>query len=348
MNVTGYPLTILYHLIGKRANEDSERNFTEQIVGIIPGTNRDESKMTVVVMSGTTALVRTTAYKIEQHGTDYPIENIKNWFLSADIRHVSNEISINSDCPDPNPWTTSLRFCTEQKYLPVLTGLGINVIELTGNHLNDYGPEKLSETIGIYKQNNINYFGGGLDISDAQKPLELTNNGNKIAFIGCNFVGPSSDFATTDKAGSAPCNMDLYYREIIRLKQDGYVVFATFQHNEVYVYMFDKAYQREFIQAAASGADVVQGSQAHFPMGFGFVGNSLIHYGLGNLLFDQMDYPVVGTRREFIDRHIVYDGKYINTELLTALLTDWSKPVPMTNEERALFLQDIFQASKLR
>jgi poly-gamma-glutamate synthesis protein (capsule biosynthesis protein) len=348
MNLTGYPLTILYHLIGKNANESSERNLAEQIVGIIPASNRDESKMTVVVMSGTTALVRTTAYKIEHRGTDYPISDIKNWFLSADIRHVSNEISMNKDCPDPDPFDNRLVFCTSEKYLPVLQGLGINVVELTGNHLNDYGSEKLVETLQIYKQNNLNYFGGGLNLEDAQKPLEMVSNGNKFAFIGCNVAGPVSDFATENSAGSAPCDMNYYNSEISRLKSEGYVIFATFQDSERYVYMPDPTYRVAYLQAAEAGADIVQGSQAHFPMGFQFSGNSFIHFGLGNFLFDQMDYPVVGTTREFIDRHIVYDGKYINTELLTALLTDWSKPIPMTIEQRSQFLKDIFDASKLR
>jgi poly-gamma-glutamate synthesis protein (capsule biosynthesis protein) len=61
-----------------------------------------------------------------------------------------------------------------------------------------------------------------------------------------------------------------------------------------------------------------------------------------------MDIPVVGTKREFVDRHIIYNGKYINTEVLTAMLTDWSRPVPMTEEERTQLLSDIFEASKKR
>jgi len=89
----------------------------------------------------------------------------------------------------------------------------------------------------------------------------------------------------------------------------------------------------------------VQGSQAHSPMGFEFVGENLIHYGLGNFLFDQM---VEKNRREFIDRHIIYDGEYINTELLTALLVDWSRPTPMSNEERIELLEEIFNASLKR
>ena len=89
----------------------------------------------------------------------------------------------------------------------------------------------------------------------------------------------------------------------------------------------------------------MSGSQAHLPKTMEFHNGSFIHYGLGNLFFDQMDFPVVGTRREFIDRHVIYNGKYINTELLTALLEDYSRPRPMTETERALFLNDIFEAS---
>ena len=187
MKESEYPLTISFYLVGAKVNEEPIAAKAARIVELLPTTNRDESKMTVVIMSGTTALVRTTAYKIEFHGVDYPISDIKDWFLSADIRHVSNEISFNEDCPDPDPWTTSMRFCSNVKYIPVLQNLGINVVELTGNHLNDYGPEKLVETTAVYKENGMDYFGGGNNLADAQKPLELTTNGNKIAFIGCNF-----------------------------------------------------------------------------------------------------------------------------------------------------------------
>ena len=58
------------------------------------------------------------------------------------------------------------------------------------------------------------------------------------------------------------------------------------------------------------------------------------------------DRKIPGTRLEFIDRHIFYDGRYINTELLTAVLEDYSQPRPMTEQERSVFLQDAFAASE--
>lgn len=348
MDVAGYPIYLQYHLNGQLAIDSQHSDLAARIVAEIPATNRDEALMTVLVMSGTTALTRTVAYKVDLKGPEYPTQDIKEWFLSADLRHVSNEVSIFPDCPEPDPKTTSLKFCSEEKYLPILDSIGVNVVELTGNHLNDYGTKAFANTIEIYQERGWGYFGGGLNLSEAQKPLEITANTNKIAFIGCNVAGPNSDFATEDSPGSAPCNLENYFTTIKRLKNEGFIVIATFQYHEVYAHMYDPALRKEFLDAAAAGADIVQGSQAHFPMGFEFSDDTLIHYGLGNFLFDQMDTPVEGTRREFIDRHIIYDGNYVNTELLTALLTDWSRPVPMTPEQRSELLEDIFQASQMR
>lgn len=347
-NEQGYPLAATYYLLSKSTTGKSAENTARQISELIPSTNRDEAKMTVIVMSGTTAMARGTAAKINAKGTDYPIEKVKDWFLSADLRHVSNEISFDSDCPIPDPYTSSLRFCANPKHIEVLEKLGVNVVELTGNHENDYGAENFAATLKMYAERGWNTFGGGDDPESARKPLLIENNGNKIAFIGCNPVGPNNAWVSEEHAGVANCDFDYLHAQIKELKEQGYVVISTFQHNEIYEYMYSDLYREDFRNSVQAGADIVQGSQAHYPMGFELIGNSLIHYGLGNFLFDQMDYPVVGTRREFVDRHIIYNGKYINTELLTALLTDWSRPVPMSKEDRAQFLSDIFEASKKR
>lgn len=342
-----YALTVHFNLIAQNDNNQNKAAGAA-LLKKLPETNRDESKMSVVMMTGTTAITRAIAYKMEIKGLDYPIEAIKPWFENADLVHVSNEISFNPDCPFPDFDQRGLQFCASPKYIQPLKDLGVNVVELTGNHENDYGPEYFVSTLQTYHDLGWAAYGGGNTPEEARQPVKLEVNGNKIAFIGCNVAGPSSDWVTDDRAGSATCDMDYIHDQIKSLKSEGYVVITTFQHYEVYVYMYGDLYAKDFQDAAAAGADIVDGSQAHFAMGMQFVNNSFIHYGLGNFLFDQMSYDVVGEkiRREFIDRHIIYNGKYINTELKTALLTDWAKPVPMTTEERANFLTDIFGGSK--
>jgi poly-gamma-glutamate synthesis protein (capsule biosynthesis protein) len=74
-----------------------------------------------------------------------------------------------------------------------------------------------------------------------------------------------------------------------------------------------------------------------------FYQGRFIHYGLGNLFFDQMQ--ALELRQEMIDRHVFYAGRHVSTELLTALLEDFAQPRPMTSDEREAFLRKIFTAS---
>jgi len=347
-----YPLTVTFSLITELEDQPEILALAEHLKELIPSTNRDESKMTVLVMTGTTAITRGVAYKVTINDSEYPIAFVKDWFLDADLRHVSNESPFVEDCPPPDPYTSSLRFCSSPAMLEVLENIGVNIVELSGNHIMDYLEENLLYTFDLYEERGMTYYAAGRNSEAAREPVLLEHNGNKIAFIGCNAAGPSSVWAREDRAGAAECDLDYLTRTIADLKDRGYVVVTTFQHEELAkqdgaatVYMFAEKISGDFQKVAEAGASIVQGSQAHYPMGFEFVGDSLIHYGLGNFLFDQMWDP---NRYEFIDRHIIYDGKYINTELLTAFLTDWSQPTPMEQEERQQFLKVIFNASKKR
>lgn len=347
-----YPLVISFNLMQTEKPSSKAISIGEKITALLPASNRDESKMTVVVMSGTTAITRGLAFKVTINDVAYPVALIKDWFLSADLRHVSNESPFVVDCPPPNPYTSSLVFCTQPDMIEVLDEIGINVVEMTGNHIKDYLDENLLYTLKMYEERGWDYYAAGINDEAARKPILVEHNGNKIAFIGCNAVGPSSVWANEARPGAAECDFEYLTQTIKELKSQGYTVITTFQHEELSqqlnsptVWMFAEKISADFQTVAAAGADIVQGSQAHYPMGFEFVGDSLIHYGLGNFLFDQMWDP---NRNEFIDRHIVYDGRYINTELLTAVLMDWSQPTPMTEEQRNLFLNEIFTASLKR
>ena len=55
--------------------------------------------MTVVVMTGTTSLVRGTAYMMNLKGITYPGLDIQPWLSQADITHISNEVSFYGGCP---------------------------------------------------------------------------------------------------------------------------------------------------------------------------------------------------------------------------------------------------------
>ncbi len=213
----------------------------------LPASNRDPQKMATLVMTGVTALVRATAYKMELNGVTYPGEGIRDWLTDADITHISNEIPFAVGCPYPDPYQTRLIFCSDPKYIELLEYVGADVIELTGNHFEDWGQEATQHTVEMYRERNLPYFGGGADLADAMKPALLERNGMKFAFIGCNPVGPVFAWAREDGwPGAAPCGPDWpgkdekgsgyewMVAEIQKLKAEGYIVIATFQYFEYY------------------------------------------------------------------------------------------------------------------
>jgi hypothetical protein len=320
--------------------------YCEGACGILPLSNRDPSRLTTIIMTGTTALVRATASKMEINGLTYPAQDIGEILRSADILHISNEVSFVDNCPTPDPNSANMQFCSDPKYIALLENIGTDVVELTGNHVNDWGSQWLATTVQMYKDQGWGYFGGGLNLSDATRPYIIENHGNRIAFIGCNEAGPPSAWATETSPGAAPCgDYTWLYDRLSGLRNEGVLPVTTVQFNEYYQLPPSEAQARDFGRLAEAGAAVVSGSQSHFPQSFGFNGDSYIHYGPGNLFFDQMDYPVVGTRRAAMDRYTIYEGKVLGVELITTLLEDWSRPRLMTTEERYQFLQELFSAS---
>lgn len=318
----------------------------------LPASNRDETKMTTVVMTGVTALVRATAFTMETKGVTRPGELIYDWLHNADITHISNEVPFDPQCPFPEPGHKNFILCSDPKYMELLTYIGTDVMELTGDHFADRGTQAMLDTLQTYRDNNIPYYGGGVNEDEAQKAVLMDVNGNKIAFMGCNGKF-SYDFvkATDVRPGAADCDYNFFTTQIKNVIAQGYTVIFTFQHEECYHSGPCYKHEEGFHAVADAGATIVSGSQAHYPHLMEFRGESFIHFGLGNLFFDQMTYElpdgsvIDGTRREFIDRHIFYDGKYISTELLTAMLEDFSRPRPMNERERTQFLSEYFAYS---
>ncbi|MGZ6347658.1 MAG: CapA family protein, partial [Anaerolineales bacterium] len=141
-------------------------NLTPATFPMLSG-NRDPGKLTVLAMTGVTALVRATADRMERHGILYPGEEIRSVLRSADITHISNEISFKSNCPPPDQYTESLIFCSDPRYIALLEDIGTDVVELTGNHLLDYGATPFLSTLDTYDQLGWLYFGGGRDLQSA-------------------------------------------------------------------------------------------------------------------------------------------------------------------------------------
>ncbi len=300
----------------------------------------ERSLVSRVLITGTTALTRNTSYAMAQNGTTWAGSAVKEIFESADIRHISNESSFWTKCPEPIRSRT-MQFCTPYEDWRLFESLGVNLIELTGNHLRDYDWPPLLETFELFEREGIPYYGAGRTIEAAAQPYVLRHNGNDFVFLGCNSAGPEHVFVTGTLPGVHRCDFDQLEADVRRYAEAGKIVIVTLQYGEAYSRKPGDYQKRDFDRISEAGAVVVSGSQSHFAQSYRVSPDRIVHYGLGNLFFDQMDTPIVGTRQELLDRHIFYDGRLLQTEIQTTMLTEFARPIPMTSAERSALLNEI-------
>ena len=337
-----YPLNV--SISAAPLEPDPDFNLPLELTGLTL-SNLDSSKITTVMLTGVTALVRATAVGMDQRGVLVPGEYLASIMQEADILHISNEVPFAQECP-PHTSGGYLVFCTPANYMELLRYIGTDIVELTGDHFEDYGEEGMLYTLELYAEEGWPVYGGGKDIYDASAPVKLEVNGNKIAFIGCNAKSPNFAQADETSAGAYHCDMDYMAQAISELRAEGYLPIATFQHEEVYTWSPVAAIERDFKIVADAGAVIASGSQSHVPHYAEFYGDTFFHYGLGNLFFDQYGLAE-NTDIGFLDRHVFYEGRYLGVELVPIQFIDKVQPRLMTAEEKAETLTIMFDTMRM-
>jgi hypothetical protein len=306
-------------------------------------TNRDPQRITKLIMTGVTAISRTSAFKIDESGDPaLPARKVADVMKAADITHVSNEVPFTDKC---TPVLGTLQLCSKPSYIASFQLAGVDLVSSTGNHMNDYGIQAFLDTIDLYEKNGFKWFGGGRNIDEASRVLVLNDHGNKLAFLGMNSFGPVSVWATADRPGAQKYDKDILHQELTKARQEADVVFLDMQADETYEYEPNANNIELFRDGIRSGADVVTGVQAHQPQALEFTpdGKQLILYGLGNLWFDQMQTD--GVRQGLVVRHTIYAGHIIQTELLPTILEDYVQPRWATPDEAKTILALVYDAS---
>ena len=338
-----YPLTITIHARGVNL-DPAQRGAYARLRLALGAGNRQADRLTVLAMTGVTAMVRHTAAKMDKYGAGWPAEVIGAELTAADITHISNEVPFIPDC-ETNEAEDNLTFCSKPEYLEALYASGVDIVGLTGNHQNDFGQAGALASLEIYAQAGIPVYGGGRNKEAAFAPYLLEHNGNRLAFIGANSYGPAFAWATDNRPGSAEFDLSIMSAMIRNLKESDRadLVLAELQYRESY-YTYPPQDQRwDFEALVLAGADIVTGVQSHVPQALDFHAGGAIFYGLGNLYFDQMWSEQ--TREGLILKHTFYEGRHISTQLLTTLLYEYGQPRWASDEERSAILERVFGAS---
>lgn len=293
--------------------------------------------------TGVTALSRGMNKKLTEVGGDaaYFAENIKDYLSGFDITHTSNESSFTN-------FASSENICSDTRFIDTLTTIGLDVVELTGNHNQDCGDEAAADTIDIYNQNNIKIVGGGKTAEEAARPLNLNEKNTNITFLAYNL---STGGATLDNTpGANQYTEEDAISEIGAAKERGDFAIVDIQYYECAGYASEYEDPTcDYANSAAGdqvgffrhlidlGADVVVGTSAHQPQTFELYNNGAIYYGLGNLFFDQIWWP--GTTRSLILSHYFYNGKLLQTKVVPTVYDETMQTKLLDKETTKWFLE---------
>lgn len=297
--------------------------------------------------TGVTALSRGMNAKLTQVGdATYFAENIGEFLSSFDLTHTSNESSFTTLATDRN-------ICSKPQMIDVLTTIGLDIVELTGNHNQDCGDQAALDTLAQYAELGIQTVGGGATAELAAVPLEINEKGNHITFLAYNIstggytldATPGANFYTKEKAQA----------DIAAAKARGDTVIVDIQYYECNSYdnttdsrICDYANSAAgdqiglFREIVDLGADIVVGTAAHQTQTYELYGDGAIYYGLGNLFFDQIWWP--GTTRSLILVHYFYNNQLVQTRIVPTIYDETMQTRLMDSTDATTFIDRLNQA----
>lgn len=315
---------------------------------------KEDPEFLTLNQTGVTALTRRLLTKLASVGDGaYFAEKVADFLSSTDLTHTSNEVSFSDSCSN----SANMTLCSSPGMYSALTAIGVDIVEFTGNHNNDWGATANLETIAKYRDDGILTFGGGTDEEDAAKPLEFKQDGTEITWIGINnstSTKGNGQGASMSHPGANIYDEELTKSQIKAAKDQGKYVIVDVQFFECYSYPEDgeempscdypiSGQEQFFRNLIDMGADMVVGTQAHQPQTFELYQDKPIYYGLGNLFFDQIFWP--GTERSLILTHYFSGQKLLQTRITETMYGTDFQPAIISGDAAKNYLTRLADAS---
>ena len=212
---------------------------------------------------------------------------------APDLRIVNLETAVTTseDCTDKG---ISYRMSPEN--LPCLTAAGIDCCALANNHVLDWGPAGLVDTLASLERAGIESAGAGRAArAAAPAVLELAGRGRVLVFaFGTASSGIPRDWAAAENRPGVNLLPDLSAASLEGVaarvgaaRRPGDLVVASIHWGENWGYYIPEA-ERDFARGLIdrAGVHVVYGHSSHHPKGIEVYRERLVLYGCGDFLDD--------------------------------------------------------------
>jgi poly-gamma-glutamate capsule biosynthesis protein CapA/YwtB (metallophosphatase superfamily) len=232
-----------------------------------PVKEEDEPGVSLL-FTGDIMMARNVEAYIAANGQDYPFKKIGDLLSGTDLLIGNFEGTVREK--EHIEGTNEMSFDTTPKNLQILVDQGFDLLSLSNNHADDFGPDVTSLTRQFIEAYGISAFGDA--VASGNFVSHKTVKNETFAFIGYHAFGETADSLTeTIKKEKAAGNFVIMYPHW----GNEYEVTPSPAQTEA---------ARLFIDA---GADAVIGSHPHVVQTVETYKGKPIIYSLGNFLFDQ-------------------------------------------------------------
>lgn len=210
-------------------------------------------------------------------------DEIKDLTKSADYSIV------NFECPVVEGEVKPIEKCgpalrTERNAISAMKYAGFDCATLANNHFRDYGDAGCKTTIEELQKQNIDYVGGGLNLTEAQKILYKDLDGKRVAIV--NFCENEFSIATETSAGAAPIDTVDNYNQITEARKNADYVLVIIHGGHEHYQLPSPRMKKLYRHYVDLGADAVVNHHQHCYSGYEYYNGKPILYGLGNFCFD--------------------------------------------------------------
>jgi len=244
---------------------------------------------------------------------------IKNLLINSDVVFGNLEGPLAS-CGQGTPGKCLLG--SDPFWAGELADYGFDVVSMANNHVMDYGPEGLMETIGLLEKRGVAVIGAGINLSEANRPYFMTVGGRRLAFIARSSVIVSSPSCATERTpGVAFLDMNELKKSIQACKDKADSVIVSI-HWGVEHYSYPSAFQRDLAgELIRSGAGLVIGHHPHVLQGVEKIGKGVAAYSLGNFIFDDIRWSFTNEDGVIRERLVKLNDENRKTCILKAELS---------------------------
>ncbi len=95
--------------------------------------------------------------------------------------------------------------------------MGLDVVSLANNHIMDYGPDALFDTMAALEREGVQDVGAGSNLTDAMELTVRQVAGRRIGFLAWSTILPPGATATDVRPGVAPIAIHTGYEVVVRL-----------------------------------------------------------------------------------------------------------------------------------